>query len=478
MSPAPINRRTFLKGLGAATGLASGLFNSRVAMGQTDTAPVRLLLVALQHGWGRNRNVEDFTGTETDFTLPRPLAPFEAIKEQCVFVDGLRGTLWGNAHDVSYSDIFTASVPWGESGSAQLGNHFPEPVGPSIDWVIGNALGKDVLRVSARYRSWGKAYHPLCFDSAAQRQPFYTSPRETYDALLAPLAAEANQSEALKRIRKTRRENLFQFLGRDMDRMLARVGGTERLKLETHLTALNDLSERLNRPTAGIDITDIPDRPGEGPGFSQDVDNFFDIIRFGFGTDLYRVAVLGLGEGVEDWGWVDKAGQQRSGNTFDQEGFHQDVAHYGDAEDPRFCYEGWCQWYAQKIVGLVQSLAATEDIDGNSLLDNTIIVLTGEVETGGHDTRKKLHTVIGGGNRIARGRWLNLPVVEPRNRQGVFIGGRKRDGTKEESGINYGLPFGRHHHADLWVSIARLCGVEMDSFGLDVYNHAPIPLSV
>ena len=142
-SSSKINRRSFLKGLGAATGLAAAFMGSKVALGVTDQAPTRVLLVALQHGWGISLGHE-FSGSEFDFQLPPQLAGFESIKDQMVSVDGARGTLWGNAHDVSYSDIFTASVPWDETGSDQLGNHFPEPMGPSLDWVIGQHTGKPV----------------------------------------------------------------------------------------------------------------------------------------------------------------------------------------------------------------------------------------------------------------------------------------------------------------------------------------------
>lgn len=88
-----------------------------------------------------------------------------------------------------------------------------------------------------------------------------------------------------------------------------------------------------------------------------------------------------------------------------------------------------------------------------------------------------MHTLIGGGGGIRRGRWLKLPDVDPRNRGGVFIGGKDRAGNQIESGLNYGDTIARHHHADLWVSIARLCGAPLDTFGIDVYNYQPIALT-
>lgn len=467
-----VTRRDFVRGLGAGAALAGTFFNSRVAMGQTGTAPVRLLLIPLQHGWGRDRNYGNFSGTEDNFVIPAPLTALEAIRDRCTFVDGLRGTLWGNAHDVSYSDMFTASVPWDENSSEQLGNVFPEPMGPSIDWLIGDALGVNVLRLSAGYQSWGKAHNPMSFDKNAREQAFYTSARAAYDALIDPL--NQNVTTEVDHGREAVRDQLFAFLGRDTQRMLGKVSGTERLKLEGYLEAVNDLGNRISGGNGGLRAEDIPPAPGMGLTFEEEMDHMFELVRVAFMADTHRVAVLGLGEHYDAWEWTDSMGQARVGNIWGAD-FHHEVAHYENA-DMRLAFEGWAHWYVQKLVGFVQRLAQTPDVDGRMLIDNTLIVLTGEVETGGHDTRMKLHPVIGGGGGIRSGRWLHLPEVEPRDRKGVFIGGTLRDGTLVESGINYGLPFGRHHHADLWVSIANLCGVPITSFGFDDYNYQPIAL--
>lgn len=470
-----VSRRRFLQGLGAGAALAGGFFNSKVAMGQTGSAPVRLLLLPLQHGWGRDRNYGNFSGSETNFTIPAPLAGLEAIRDQCVFVDGLRGTLWGNAHDVSYSDMFTASVPWGEGDSEQLGAVFPEPMGPSIDWAIADALGVNALRLSAGYRSWGKAFNPMCFDENAREQAFYTTAQAAYDAIIDPLNQRASAAEPDPG-RDAVRDQLFAFLGRDTGRMLRKVSGTERLKLEGYLDALNDLGNRIGgNAGGGLAAGDIPPAPGQGLAFADEIDHMFELVRVAFMADTHRVAVLGLGEHYDSWEWTDSMGQARVGNIWGAD-FHHEVAHYENA-DMRLAFEGWAAWYVQKLVAFVRQLAQTPDVDGRMLIDNTIIVLTGEVETGGHDTRSKLHPVIGGGGGIRRGRWLDLPGVEPRDRQGVFIGGTDRAGNAIESDINYGLPFGRHHHADLWVSVANLCGVPLSNFGFAGYNHQPIQLT-
>ncbi|MEL6548410.1 MAG: DUF1552 domain-containing protein, partial [Myxococcota bacterium] len=323
-----IDRRLFLKGLGASAGVAGTFFSApEIALGQSTEAPTRVVLVALQHGWGRDKNFDRLvTGSEFDFALPPPLTGLNAIRDQLVVVDGLRGTLWGNAHDVSYSDIFTAAVPWEERGSQQLGQHFPEPTGPSLDWLIGNHHNKQVLRMSARYRSWGKQYHPLCFDDQATEQAQYTSSRAAYDALIGPLEASAVPPAPG---RAAIRDSLFNYLGRDTNRLLQRVSGDERRKLEGYLDAMNSLGDRImNAPAVDLLPSEIPDRPASDNPFLTEVETMTELIRLSFKIDSHRVAVLGLGQGVNDWSWTDASGQTQVGNIYGSD-FHHEVAHHG-----------------------------------------------------------------------------------------------------------------------------------------------------
>jgi hypothetical protein len=473
-----IDRRLFLKGLSAAGfGLASRFFDSPVARGATTTAPVRVLFLPIQHGWGRNESFGSITGSEFSFTLPSPLNALNPIKDRCVFVDGLRGTQWGNAHDVSYSDIFTSAVPWGENDSSQLGPHFPEPMGPSLDWVIGRHHQKQVLRVSAGYASWGRPTQPLCFNDNAQEQASFSRAQTAYDAIIQPLRDATIDPPSVPPGQVAVKDRLFAFLGRDADRMLQKLRGSEQQRLESYIQAMNSLGDRITAAPSslpGLKPSDIPARPTSNPAYEAELQHGFDLMRVAFQADTHRVGVLGVGGNVTNWPWIDSTGQPQVGNIWGSD-FHHEVAHYGSV-DPRLAFEGWCAWHFRKVIEFAQSLEATPDVDGRTLLDNTLIVLTGEVENGPHDRRAKMHIIIGGGGGIRQGRWIRTSRVPARNRNGAFIGGQDRSGNIIVADVNYGPDFSLHHEADLWTSIARLAGVPLNHFGFLANNLSPINL--
>ena len=171
----------------------------------------------------------------------------------------------------------------------------------------------------------------------------------------------------------------------------------------------------------------------------------------------------------------------KQGNPWGSD-FHHEIAHHDANSKPdpdyRHAFEGWVDWYAQKVAQLATALKMTPDVDGSTLLDNTLIVLTGEVGTGTHDRRRKMHILLGGGDRLQRGRWIEVPSINPRQRDGVFLGGQTRAGEEVVHGVNYGPNYSVLHTADVLAAIGNLAGLNINSFGLAANNKAPMKLNL
>ncbi len=414
-----LSRRNFIKGLSSAGILMGGASFNELMAQATTPAPLRVLFVAIQHGWGigdettgPSGNVSNFSGTETSFTLPTTLSPFESIKNQCIFIDGLRGTFWDNAHDVSYTDILTCGVPAGGTAQNLPGSTyaFPKPFNSSIDYEIENFSKKPALRLSAGYGSWGAQYHPLSFNSSLAILPYYTRALDAYNQVFknvtAPVADKVTP-RVMAGVTDTTTE------------LLNKVQGAPRQRLLNYRDALESLKTSIAAQGGSVSgSAKLEKIPVSGQTQDMEVDNFIDMIRVAFVNDTHRVAVLGIGEPEGNITYTGSNGQPTDILAEERKAatdFHHTIGHYSggeaaqgyDATNAKLGFAATRRWYCQKVLNLVQKLQSAVDVDGKSVLDNTLIVLTGEVATGEHATVSKMHVVIGGGSRIRKGRWIN-----------------------------------------------------------------------
>ncbi|MGH1468061.1 MAG: DUF1552 domain-containing protein [Bdellovibrionales bacterium] len=483
-----LSRRDFMQALTAVTAgstLSQSLPIFRT-IAQAQAAPTRLLLVAKTHGWMSDKKFGNgYFGVNSSspfgFDLPPSHTDLYDIAEHVTLVDGLRGTHWGNAHDVSYSDIFTSAVPAGET-SSDINIHFPRPTGPSLDWVLGDILGKNVLRVSNDYRSWGELFHPLCFDGSAQLLGFTRDLDTLYDSVAGVILNAQNPSSG-SALETALNQELFKLSGNSIDRIARLLRGGQKQKLENFKSTLNRVNSSLSIDGINTDVV-VPARP-EGWSLQQDfTSKSLDLIKLAFMADTHRISVLGLNGQLTDFPWTDSSGQAQNGNIW-SDGFHHAIAHYtGHAPDSPLALDANNKEYVKLIVDFAKDLDATIDVDGRTMLENTMIVLTGEVGSGSHDTRTKPVVIIGGRGSagLNTGRLISPRKIIPKNvgDEGITFG---RPNISGDLLPEFPCMMHRYYErskqteADLMVSIARAMGHNISSFGLPVTNTVPIQLT-
>ena len=101
------------------------------------------------------------------------------------------------------------------------------------------------------------------------------------------------------------------------------------------------------------------------------------------------------------------------------------------------------RWYNEQLASFIATLARTPDFDGNSLLDNTLIVVWSEVRLG-------IHTFDGVPIQLFGG-----------------AGGRLRGGRR--------LVYDHRSTNDLWLAIANTLGHPMACFGDAERCAGPLP---
>jgi Protein of unknown function (DUF1552). len=445
---AKTSRRDLIKAL-AGIGLFSSL-RAEELLAQSATAPYRVLLVALQHGWGISGGSNQvMSGEEFDFDFPTGLAPLNAIKDQCVVVDGLL-TLghWGNNHDLSYADIFTGGVRTGDTGSA-YDNHMPLPTSPSLDFLLQEASGKPTLRLSAGYRSWGVQYHPLSLDRAGNVLPFYTSAFDAYSSVFKNLPTSPGGGAGTDDVETQLVNSIFSTIRNPAQRQLAALGGSEQEKIRRYLQSVISVEEKRKPQTAFNGGYALSNTPVRGQNKLTDLEHYLDMIKVAFANNQTTTAVLGIGD-------------IHSISQFHHEHAHADTEVWWDTRTH----------FASSIANFVRSLAAITDVDGRSLLDNTLIVLSGEVGDGMHDVLNKGHILIGGGSRIQTGRLVKTGLVEGVSNLDKLM--REDANGVPKPQIQFGnkkaMKVANRTNADLLRDIGNIAGLSLSEFGLPTQN--------
>lgn len=404
--PFGLSRRAFLAGLGAAAlGPYLPLLN---ASGQEALYPKRLLLFFTPHG--TIKSMWKPSGSERDFTLSRLLMPLERHKSKICVLSGL------NMQDVGVGAPHTKGVPLIWTGSKLLddGTFIREDGsgGPtygwngsaSVDQVIAQAIGS-----STPYRSLefgvrcGSSFPSNRMSYTAARQPLQpaTDPWMQFDRLFS-MHSESVSEERLQAMKIARAE---------IDAIAPRIASADRLKIDAHLDALDNLQRRLEAHAALCTGPTLP-APGNPGALDQTpevVDAHIELIAASFACDLTRVASFQYTLGENDnngypWLGIDDG--------------HHNLTHSADSDTAS--WEKVAQiriWYAEKFAHLLDRLAAIPEGDG-TLLDNCMVVWASELGIGNTHSFKSTPFVVAGsaGGAIETGRYLEYDEMTDHNR--------------------------------------------------------------
>jgi hypothetical protein len=490
-----LTRRDFMQttALAAATGLTSQLLPIHRALANTGQAPLRLLIVNKYFGWTARDNFLDEIATlnpssSYGFDLPFEMASFNSLKKYLTIVENMRGTNWGNAHDTSFANILTNACVEGEGSSEQL--PFNEPMGPSIDWYVANQLNKKVARFEVG------AQYSICFDDKYIAQRPIGRMDEFHSTVIKPILQFQNGlSETDLQIRALNNE-IFNLVNQDTTELQRLFKGVENesKKLENFKAALNT-SNPVNEAVKSVlqPIVD-PGLQDAGAARDQQILHALKIMKCGFMADTHRVGVLQIygAPPLDELVWTDENGIERqnmthindmwmaAGNSSNANNFHHLVSHYKwtKSRNPLLCMRGANKYFYDLLAKFTQDLESTIDVDGRPMIENTVILLTGEIADSAHDRKRHPIILIGGtaSPLISGGKIVKGPLVEG-EQSGIETITRSGDRVPSSfTGRGTGLVSLRTQ-GDLFVTLSRAMGVPINHFGFETNNSTPFDLS-
>jgi hypothetical protein len=455
-------RRSVLQalGLGAA---ASPLLPILNASGAEGVFPKRLLLVYEPDGAPAKdyNTVMDWKpqGSGADFTLAEIHKPLEAIRNKLVVPWGLKLTAGGAGenHAFGMAGLWTASTLQGPSAGANFdggnGNRTGWGSGPSIDQVIAKAFGPNMpYQRAADDASPETAFRSVqlgvdCLNPSSLN-------RMIYDGADKPIHPEVNPASAFDRLFKNvvpgmspevtpepdnggamleaaRQKAIVDSVAGDLRRLRTRLGSEDYAKVDQHLEALAAIERRIGGGTGGGGVMGLscskPVAP-TGNGFDAKLQQMSDIAVAALSCDVTRVMSI-------QWSYA----FSHVRHEWIGLGDHHNYSH--DGQDRRSELTKIDQWYAKQLLYLLQKLDSIPEGNG-TLLDNTLVVCGRELGSTAHRMERAPFVLAGGSALgLANGRWLDV------------------DGQQ---------------HVKLLVSIARLMGMDINTFGNREANSGPL----
>lgn len=455
----PLSRRTLLTGT-AGCAIALPFLEAmlpRRASAADDEVPKRFLVWTTPNGVVVDNWIcAQGPGGPTDFELSTILAPLGGHKADMVVLQNLEqansyghhciGSLTGrSALDVGFPNLTATGISLDQYLAEKWTGLAPIP---SLQLGVGITQNRETVACV----SWNAALQP----QAAENNPF-----AAFSRLFPNGSGEPNAD--LERVIAARM-SILDSAKDQTQALVGRVGHSDKMVLENYFESLREVEQQLSdlqesAAACGSPQFPAPPAPDDAWWLANDrvpdvIDLHADLIAIAFACDLTRIVTLNL---------ANDGGAHR---TFP----------YIDGVDATHDWHGWSHqvetgnrdvltaidvWHNGKLSQLLDRLAATVDVDGNSVLHNSIVMTNNEYGPNGpvdylglppgnstpsnlsHYTVTMPYVLFGqAGGALTTGRNLVFPLKDPGGGNGRGI-----------------------HSTRLLLSLLHLYGIEDATFG-------------
>jgi Protein of unknown function (DUF1552) len=476
-SPTNLTRRHFLQGLGICVALpafeslvSSPLRAAEVITGiTTDSsaaplattatgAPLRMAFVYFPNGarqdywWPKvTENDIEFGRTDlasgcTDFQLGRTMQPLEKLRQHLQVLGGLDHANAtpgpdGAGDHARANGTFLTGVRVRKTAGADI------HAGVSIDQVAAQHVGQltrfpslelscEPARKSGNCDSgYSCAYqYNLAWRSPSTPLAPEANPRLVFERLFGsgPLGKRRENYE----IRQQQQRSILDFVLDDARALQRNLNGRDQEKLDDYLTSVRDIEQRIERAEQfGPPPEPAVDTPASIPAsYEEHLRLMYSMMALAFQTDSTRVATMLLAHD----------GSNRPFPELNISAGHHDLSHHRGNEEMLAKIGDIDRWYMKQFAWFLDKLDQTHDVDGNSLLHNSMIVYGCGNSDGNRHTHVNLPIVLAGdgGGTLSPGRYVKFNSVPACNlflsmldRMGIQNVPRFGDSTAKAQGI-------------------------------------------
>jgi hypothetical protein len=408
-----LERRTFLKGMGATVALP--LLDAMVPAGRnwSPEDPTRFVAIELVHGaagcseWGASQNLWSPAEVGRDFDLgPSSLSPLDPWREYLTIVSNTDVRMAeafapgeiGADHFRSSAVFLTQAHPKQTRGSDVF-------VGTSMDQVYAQRFGQNTpipsmqLCIENVDQSGGCAYGYSCvytdsisWASPNEPLPLIRDPRVAFEMLFG----SGSSPEDRQRRRRTNR-SILDWISGEVAHLRRELGPNDGQRLERYLDNVREIERRIQAVEAQNSTGDVRELPGAPAGvpdsFEEHMKLMFDLQALAFASDITRVFSF-------------KPGRDASGRVYPESGtdtpFHP-ASHHGGQEARILDFAKINTYHVSLLPYFLEKLKEIEEGDTH-VLDKTMVLVGSPMADGNvHNHRRCPLIVLGKANGQLQG---------------------------------------------------------------------------
>jgi hypothetical protein len=412
-----MHRRGFLRGLGAAVALpALEIFRPALAAGveravatTASGAPLRMAYLYIPNGV----NLEHWrpSGTTGSYKMGKTFEPMEAHRSDFQIFTGFE-----HKHATAGADgpgdhargnaTFLTGVRARKTAGSDIS------LGISIDQVAARAvadqtrlpsleLSTDGVRKSGQCDSGYSCAYQFNLSWRSEDQPMTpeSSPRAVFERLFG--AGDARERANSLGQRYASRKSMLDFIQADAKALHRHLGRSDQRKVDEYLTGVREIELQIEKSEA-LGLPPDPGQPApENPTTYRDhLRLMMDMLVLAFKTDSTRVSTFLLAHD----------GSNRSFPEIGVSDGHHNISHHQRNRDNLDKIAKIDRFYMEQFAYFLEKLKTTEDVDGKSLLHNSMIVYGGCISDGDRHNHDDLPIVVAGhaGGAFKPGRHVDL----------------------------------------------------------------------
>lgn len=419
MEKSHLSRRSFLRGFGAALSLpAFESFRPLLAASTTaraiattaSGAPLRMAYLYIPNGVNLEHWRPD--GTSEKYKMGSSFAAMEKHRADFQIFTGFEqqnaraGGDGPGDHARGTAAFLTSARPRKTAGSdIQLGI--------SADQVAANAiasqtrlpsleLSTDGVRKSGNCDSGYSCAYQFNLSWRSETQPM--TPESNPRAVFERLFGSGNSDERAKSLgqRLASKKSVLDFIESDAKAMHRHLGRNDRQKLDEYLTGVREIEKQIEKAESlGLPADPgVPAPEGKPETYGEHLRLMLDMMVLAFKTDTTRISTFLMAHD----------GSNRSFAEIGVNDGHHNISHHKGNKENLEKIAKIDTFYLQQLSYFLDKLKNTEDVDGKSLLHNSMIVYGGCLSDGDRHNHNDLPILLAGhgGGAFKPGRHVDL----------------------------------------------------------------------